>query len=278
MAVVTVSGCTGSPGATTTALALLLSWPLEPGRRAILAECDPDGGSVVLGALSGRTPGSYGLRNLAVADRQGQLGEAFWRQLVDLSDRGTDRLLLPGITDPAQAAGLAYTWERLADLFTSIENVLPSHDVIVDLGRSGAFGLASPLVRKADVQLVVVRGTLRGVQSAQVRVRALREDLEAHSPGSDGLGAVLVEAGPYGADEVSRELGVPVVMTLPHSPKAAAVLSDGEEGGRGFKRSDLMRAARTGAERVSGLVTQRRARLAPVPRSDARGGQPNAQR
>ncbi|MFF7995110.1 hypothetical protein ACFZDG_35735 [Kitasatospora xanthocidica] len=278
MAVVTVSGGNGSPGTTTTALALLLTWPLEPGRRAILAECDPDGGAVVLGALGGRTPGAYGLGNLAVADRQGQLTEAFWRQLVDLSDGSTDRLLLPGFTGPTQAAGLAYGWERLADLLVSIEHVLPSHDVIVDLGRSGAHGLAAPLVRRADLQLVVVRGTLRGVHAAQVRARALREDLEANSPGADGLGLVLIDSGPYTADEVAKEVGAPVTVTLPYVPKAAAVLSDGGDGGRAFKRSSLMRAARDGAETVKAQITRRRNRLAPAPRPLLQEGLTHAHR
>src|SRR5581483_7033163 len=37
MAVVAITGGTGAPGATTSALALLLAWPLSPGRRVLLA-------------------------------------------------------------------------------------------------------------------------------------------------------------------------------------------------------------------------------------------------
>ncbi|MFJ3826005.1 hypothetical protein [Streptomyces nodosus] len=248
---------------TTTALALLLTWPLEPGRRAILAECDPDGGAVLAGALAGRTPGPYGLRNLAVADRQGQLGEAFWRQLIDLSDEGTDRLLLPGLTDPAQASSLVYTWEKLARLFVGIERTDPSHDVIVDLGRSGAFGASTPLVHQADAVLMVVRPTLRGIHAAQPRVRALRTDLEEAGTGADALGLVVVDNGMYSVSEVAEQLGVPVIMRLPNSPQAAAVLSDGRETGRGFKRSDLLRASRSGVDQILQLVRGRRARLMP---------------
>ncbi|GAB2717380.1 hypothetical protein [Kitasatospora kifunensis] len=266
MAVVTVSGCPGSPGATSTALALLMTWPLEFGRQVVLAECDPDGGAVVLGALAGRSPefGSYGMRNLGVAASQGQLGEAFWRQLVDLADGAANRLLLPGFTDPAQSVGLAYSWDRIAEFFTEIERVLPSHDVIVDLGRSGGTGPSAPLVRRADLQLLVVRNTLRGIAAAQNRARALRTDLEAHSPGADGLALVVIDEGPYGTDEVARQIGAPVAMTLPYSSQAAAVLSDGADGGRSFQRSALMRSARTGAEQVRALISQRRERLAPV--------------
>ncbi|MBT2418015.1 hypothetical protein J7F01_08850 [Streptomyces sp. ISL-22] len=261
MAVIALAGGPGAPGVTTTALALLLAWPLQVGRRVILAECDPDGGAVLAGALAGRTPGPYGLRNLAVADRQGQLGEAFWRQLIDLSDEGTDRLLLPGLTDPAQASSLAYTWEKLAALFAGIERTNPSHDVIVDLGRSGAFGASAPLARKADAVLMVVRPTLRGIHAAQPRIRALRADLEEAGTGADALGIVVVDHGMYSVSEVSQQLGTPVIMRLPHSPQAAAVLSDGHEAGRGFKRSDLLRASRSGADQILQHVRGRRARL-----------------
>ncbi|WP_332328150.1 hypothetical protein [Streptomyces sp. WMMC940] len=255
---------------TTTALALLLTWPLEAGRRVILAECDPDGGAVLAGALAGRTPGPYGLRNLAVADRQGQLGEAFWRQLIDLSDEGTDRLLLPGLTDPAQASSLVYTWEKLAALFAGIERTDPSHDVVVDLGRSGSFGASAPLVRKADAVLVVVRPTLRGIHAAQPRVRALRTDLDQAGTGADSLGIVVVDNGTYSVSEVAEQLGAPVVMRLPHSPQAAAVLSDGKDGGRAFKRSDLLRASRSGADQILQLIRGRRARLTPGEHAYAR--------
>ncbi|MEN8649736.1 hypothetical protein ABCR94_03530 [Streptomyces sp. 21So2-11] len=270
MAVVAIAGCPGAPGVTTTALALLLTWPLEQGRRVILAECDPDGGSVLAGALAGRTPGPYGLRNIAVADRQGQLGEAFWRQLIDLSDEGTDRLLLPGLTDPAQASSLAYTWDKLAAMFAGIERSSISHDVLVDLGRSGAFGPSAVIARKADSVLMVVRPTLRGMHAALPRVQALRADLQESGTGADALAVVMIDSGPYTAHEVSKQLGVPVVMTLPHAPRAAAVLSDGRDGGRRFARSDLLRAARGGAAEIRQLVAGRRARLMPGESSYAR--------
>ncbi|GDY49430.1 hypothetical protein SVIO_000530 [Streptomyces violaceusniger] len=60
MPVIALAGSSGSPGVTTTALALLLSWPLEPGRRVVLAECDPDGGSVLYGLLQGSLGDRWG--------------------------------------------------------------------------------------------------------------------------------------------------------------------------------------------------------------------------
>jgi hypothetical protein len=258
---------------TTTALALLLTWPLEPGRKVILAECDPDGGAVLHGLLQGTLGDRYGLRNLSVAARKGELQEAFWRQLIDLSSEDSktesprDRLLLPGLTDPAQAAGLGPVWEPLADMLTGID-ALPvhGHDVLIDLGRSGAFGPSSVvLAQRADAVVVVVRNTLRCLQAAQPRVEALEER-------AGDVGLIVINEGPYPAGEVQRVLGVPVVATLPYAPKEARVLSDGAEQARHFTRSALMKAARTTSALLVQRAAARRARLAPRTAGPAGGG------
>ncbi|MFD9130333.1 hypothetical protein [Kitasatospora sp. NPDC059571] len=263
MAVVAVAGGPGAPGATTSALALLLAWPLHPGRRVLLAECDPDGGAVLAGALEGRIDAVYGLRNLAVADRRGLLAQTIWEQLIDLSPAGGgERLLLPGLTDPAQAPGLAYTWEPLAEAFHALE--AQGYDVIVDLGRSGATGAGAVLARRADAVAVVVRTTLRGLSAARPRLAALREDLEASGTGADALLLLPVAEGPYPAAEAARELRVEGLGGLPFAPRTARVLSDGgDTADRRFVRSELMRAARSSADALQQLVARRRQRLAP---------------
>ncbi|MFE2470114.1 hypothetical protein [Streptomyces mirabilis] len=273
MSVVALAGCSGAPGVTTTALALLLTWPLEPGRKVVLAECDPDGGAVLHGLLQGTLGDRYGLRNLSVAARKGELQEAFWRQLIDLSPEDSktesprDRLLLPGLTDPAQAAGLGPVWAPLADMLTGID-ALPvhGHDVLIDLGRSGAFGPSSVvLAQRADAVVVVVRNTLRCLQAAQPRVEALEER-------AGDVGLVVIDEGPYPAGEVQRVLGVPVVATLPYAPKEARVLSDGAEQARHFTRSALMKAARITSALLVQRAAARRARLAPRTAGPAGGG------
>jgi hypothetical protein len=249
MAVIALAGCSGAPGVTTTALALLLSWPLEPGRRMILAECDPDGSSVLHGLLQGTLGDRYGLRNLSVAARQGDLGDAFWRQLIDLtSEDGKqesphDRLLLPGITDPAQAASLGSVWKALGVIFRGIE-AEHGHDVLIDLGRRGAFGPSGVLAEQADAVVVVVRNTLRCLQAAEGRVRALEERV-------GDVSVLVINEGPYPAGEVQRVLQVPVVAT------------DGVEQPRHFIKSPLMKAARTGSTLLVQRAAVRRARLDP---------------
>jgi hypothetical protein len=270
MSVIALAGCSGSPGVTTSALALLLTWPLEPGRRMILAECDPDGGAVLHGLLQGTLGDRYGLRNLSVAARKGELGEAFWRQLIDLSaEDGTkesprDRLLLPGVTDPAQAVSLGPAWKPLSVMFRGID-AESGHDVLIDLGRSGAFGPSEVLAERADAVFVVVRNTLRSLQSAQARVNALRERV-------GDIGLLVIDEGPYPAGEVQRVLQAPVVATLPFAPKDAAVLSDGAEQPRGFvTKSKLMKAARTSAVLLVQRAAASRARLAPRTATPAGG-------
>jgi hypothetical protein len=262
MAVIALAGCSGAPGVTTSALALLLSWPLEPGRRMILAECDPDGSAVLHGLLQGTLGDRYGLRNLSVAARQGDLGDAFWRQLIDLSSEDGkkesphDRLLLPGITDPAQAASLGSVWKALAGIFRGIE-AEHGHDVLIDLGRRGAFGPSGVLAEQADAVFVVVRNTLRCLQAAEGRVRALEERV-------GDVSVLMINEGPYPAGEVQRVLQVPVVATLPYVPDDARVLSDGAEQPRRFTKSPLMKAARTGSTLLVQRAAVRRARLDPA--------------
>ncbi|MFF7453996.1 hypothetical protein [Kitasatospora sp. NPDC008115] len=269
MAVIAVVGAPGAPGATTTALALLLAWPLQPGRRVLLVECDPDGGAVLAGALEGRVEAVYGLRNLAVADRRGLLAQALWEQLIDISPEGNaERLLLPGLTDPTQAPGLAYTWEPLMEVLRGLEP--QGYDVILDLGRSGASGTSAVLARRADVVAATVRTTLRGLSAVRPRLTALAEDLATAGTGSDTLGLLLIAEGPYSGAEVSREFGLPVLGLLPHATRTAKVLSDGGDvTDRRFVRSELMRTARSAADEIQLAVRRRRQRLAPAPAQPA---------
>ncbi|MFE5770320.1 hypothetical protein ACFQ7O_18370 [Streptomyces sp. NPDC056485] len=266
MAVIALAGGLGAPGVTTTAMALLMTWSLPEGHRVVLAEADPDGGAVLPGALQGTLGNTHGLRNLALAARQGQLAEAFWRQLVDITDAGSrDRLVLPGLYDPSHASAMEPVWKPLAKLFEGIE--AHQHDVIVDLGRRGMAGASAVLAQRADVVLVVARNTLRSLQQAQVRLEALREVVG----GRGEIGMLLVDQGPFSKEEVRKTLGVPVTAVLPWRPKEADVLSDGAEQPRRFESCELMRSARSAAVRVRELVAVRRARLGlPSPAPGAR--------
>jgi hypothetical protein len=223
----------GSPGATTTALALALSWPAP----VIVAECDPGGGAVLAGALGGHLPGGVGLMEHAIeAGRDPQAATAgLAGQLIAL-DANRTRMVLPGLTDPRQAAGLASAWPAIAATLTG-----QSCDVIADCGRLDA-GQAQPfaVLAAASTIAVVLRPTLRQVWAARPRI-----DMLAQLPGGAArLVLLLTGPGAHPAREIAGALGVPVAAVLPADPRSAAVLSDGAARRRQFISGPLLTAAK----------------------------------
>ena len=226
----------GSPGSTTTALALALGWPGP----VIVAECDPAGGSVLAGALGGHHPGGVGLMEHAIeAGRGVEAGAAALpAQLVPL-DSSRTRMILPGVTDPRQAVGLASAWPALTATLTAQEA-----DVIADCGRLDA-GPAQPLpvLAAASAIAVVLRPTLRQVWAARSRIDMLTQLT------GDGarLGLIVIGSGSYTAREVAASLGIPLLAQLPADARSAAVLSDGAPQHRSFCSGPLLTAARGAA-------------------------------
>lgn len=258
----------GAPGVTVTSLALTLAWP----RSAILAECDPSGGSVLAGYLAGQLPADRGVARLAVAERHGRLFDEFGLQLIDLgADRraGHQRLLLPGITDPAQAASLAPLWDRLGGYLAQLAGDEPPHvpyDVIADCGRIPAPHAPLPLIHRADVVLLMVGRTLDSISAAVPRVTLLRRELHEHGIGV--LRLLVRGTGDYSAPEIAKHLDVPVLAELPEDERTARMLSTGRGTPRG--NAELLRAARSAQEPLNQLIQHRRAAsAAPVPRREA---------
>jgi len=197
----------GSPGVTTAAIALALTWP----QTVILAECDPAGGDVTAGLFGGLLPARAGL--LAVAAEAGRGPDharaVLQGQLVELYGDFT-RLLLPGITDPRQAARLAPAWPALAATLAD-----QPADVVADCGRldaSDAWPL--PVLAAAVTITVVLRPSLRHVSNASVRIEMLTQIRGAPRP-------TLLITGPgrYSAHEVAKSLGLSVTGTLPEGPQ-----------------------------------------------------------
>jgi hypothetical protein len=206
----------GSPGVTTTALALALAWPAP----AIVAECDPSGGDVLAGLLAGHVPAGRGLTAHAIeAGRSVRAATAsLGAQLLPL-DADRARTLLPGLTDPRQAAGLASAWPAVAATLTAQQS-----DVIADCGRLDA-GSEQPLavLSAASAVALVLRPTLRQVWAARPRI-----DMLAQLLGGTARVVLLVTGpGSYPARELADTLGVPVAAVLPDDARTAVVLSDG---------------------------------------------------
>ncbi|GGM42811.1 hypothetical protein GCM10011608_29380 [Micromonospora sonchi] len=255
MALIALVSAKGSPGVTTTALACTLSWH----RRLILAECDPAGGSVLAGYLGGALDGRRGIGELAVGElRDGNLETAFWSQLVDLDAPHRERLLLPGVIDPAQTGSVVPLWQRFADFFTGLDQGNPPYDVLVDCGRLHAVGAPWPLLRAASVVLVVARAQLPDLSSARATIHAIGRDFAEHRVPPGTLRLLLVGGG-HGKGEIGKALGLPVIARLPHDPRTAEVLS---LGGTVRTGRPLLRAARGLEVPVGALLEHRRARLA----------------
>jgi hypothetical protein len=223
----------GSPGVTTTAVALALTWPTA----AIVAECDPSGGDVLAGLLTGHVAASRGLMEHAIAaGRDGQAAARALREELIPLDSGRTRMLLPGLTDPRQAIGLASAWASVAGTLTA-----QHADVIADCGRLDAGpGQPLPVLAAARTVVIVLRPTLRQLWSARSRVEILRQ-LDG---GTLRLALVLTGPGTYSAHEVGHALGVPVAAVLPDDVRSAALLSDGVGGQRTLSSGTLLRSAR----------------------------------
>jgi hypothetical protein len=256
----------GSPGVTTTALGLALTWT----RPVVLAECDPAHRSLLPGFLAERLrrPAGPGLLGLAM---EAHHGAAIPRHALDQytitldgdphsnphshqhsdrrrSDRHSDRhgdsygaldgergrpagvRLLPGIRDPRHAAQLGSVWPALAALFSTIDT-----DVIADLGCVGGSDTPTPLLTCADLVVMTVRPTLAQVDAAQPRLEALRETLGRRP-------ALCLIGDGYPAREVRKALfDLPILGELPHAEADARVLSDGARPRRTFRTCLLVR-------------------------------------
>ncbi|MCW8101677.1 hypothetical protein [Streptomyces tauricus] len=246
-----------SDGATTSAAALALA----SRRPVLLAELDMAGGTLRHGLLRDvtrgehreRLDGSVGLHRLPQADWERvsveqdftpQVAQHLWP--LDDSDY---RTALPGLIDPRQAASLASTWPTLLNVLQLTDQQL-GWDVLVDGGRMVLDGgrlhpvlSPAPVLRAADLVLLVVRMTEESQALAYPMVRALQDDLAAQGAGARALGLLVLGEG-YRPADVARGLEAPVMATLPWEEPAAVYLRTGGRMPRGVTRSQLMRSAR----------------------------------
>ena len=258
MALIVLTSASGSPGVTTSALGLALSWP----RPCLLVEADPTGGSGILaGYFHGDVAHIGGLIDLALAHREGTLAEAI--PLATMAIPDTSVQLLPGIRGHAQARSLIGLWEPLCGALQALER--NGQDVIVDAGRLGLTGCPEPLIYGADLSLLVTRSTLPALSGARSWAQTLRGEFEQMGAAS-ALGVLLVGEGePYGAREVAKVLQVPVTASLALDEDAAAVFSRGAGPPRRFESSQLLRGLRAAASAIQSVVDANRASLGATP-------------
>lgn len=226
----------GSPGVTTTALALAARWP---GAKPVLLEADPAGGD--LGVRFG-LPSVPGLVSLAAASRRTR-DPALFTEHCQVLPGGVAVVVGPLGAEQARAA-LEILGTRGLGLLRATA-VDPTSLVLMDVGRVDVASPAVALLRGASAVLVLTRPRAEDLSHAAT-VLAVVPTWTRHP------GLVLIGSG-YPRADVERELGVPVMATLPDDPRGAEVLC-GRAGGRGVLRSALGHAAARLVGQLGALV------------------------
>lgn len=237
MALIVLVSASGSPGVTTAAVGLALSWP----RPVLLVEADPTGGSATMaGYLRGALSPGDCLVDLVFAHRDGALVDAIPSVCTPIPDTGVT--LLPGTRAHGQARSLGALWEPLTAALRSLDAL--GQDVIVDAGRLGLAGSPEPLVYGADCTLLVTRTNLVALSGARSWAHTLHSRFEEQGALAS-LGLLLVgEGSPYGAREVSTVLAVPVTASLARDDASARVFAHGAPAPRKFGSRPLVRSLR----------------------------------
>jgi hypothetical protein len=260
MALIALAADKGSPGVTTTAVALAAVWP----RRALFAETDPAGGDLVYrshAAHGGVLDPNTGMLSLAATARRGLAAEQLWDHAQPLAG-GLD--VLVGLGGSEQAAGLAGLWPTLGRAFASLaESPNGAADVIADCGRVGADSPTHELFAQAALLLLVARTEPEQLARVRDRAAALSAKLHGAHRGAGALGyppiGVLLIAEPGNNAKiagqvndmlVASQISARVVGTIAHDPAGAEQLA-GRRRGR-LDKSLLIRSARQIAADVPG--------------------------
>lgn len=229
MTVITLCSASGSPGVTTTAVAMALNWP----RPVVLIEADPTGGSGVLaGFLRGTTEYDAGLIELALSPMD--VGDAL-REVV--RPFAPDVGFVAGVRAHGQVGALREVWEPLALALADLDAT--GQDAIVDAGRLGLVGSPEPLLAASDLTLLLIRGNLPAIAAA----RSWSDSVKGPVAGWPRAAALMIGEGqPYRASEIAKVLDLPVVGALPDAPAAAAVYHRGAAPPRRFETGTYARA------------------------------------
>jgi MinD-like ATPase involved in chromosome partitioning or flagellar assembly len=249
-----VAAAKGSPGVTTSAVALAGVWPGEP----ILADLDPAGGDI---ALRYRDPAGQpldpdrGLLSLGAAVRRGTAEVRLTDHVQQLSG-GLE--VLAGVSSPSQVQGLGPTWQHLAKSLRSV----PGRDVIADCGRLMPGSATVPVLQSADAVLMLARPTLEGLSHLRELIRGLSDILQLGSYDAVPVCVALItsyrdarSAGNLRAILAQAGLSASVLGILAEDDKAAAAIRTGDS--RRARQSLLTRSAAEIGDRLRALGRDR---------------------
>lgn len=260
MALITLASLTGSPGVTTTAVGMTMSW----WRPALLVEADTSKTSSILpGFFQGQVHHTHGLSNLSIAQQRGLTEFHLKEQSIPMGER---RLLIPGFNNVVAAQGTTALWEPLARVLASLD--AGGLDVLVDLGRLGLADTRAPLIQAADSVLIVLRPVLPDISAVAARIGEVRRMLEAAGR-ADHLNLLLIDTPHqrYSAREIHQVTGVDVVAEVRHDPTGAAVFSLGATSGAKSDRTPYRRSLGAAQSTIAQRIIERNNQLGTRPYS-----------
>lgn len=224
MTVVAVCSVGGAPGCTTLACLLAAVWPVE--RAAVVAECDPAGGT--LAAWFQLNP-RVGTTSFVLAARHAASPQELEPHLQHLPG-GLEVLAGPAGTDAARIV------DHEVQGLLGIAEV--GRDVVVDLGRLDPCAPGQQaLLGRSDATVLVVADD----RAAASRAEASAGHLRATAGGRTGLAVASARGGR--AREVAVTVGLPVAAVVPRDDGAAAIVRGDHGPRRRLSRSPLVRAA-----------------------------------
>lgn len=233
MPLIALASVKGSPGVTTTCLALAAAWPAP---RRLVIEADPAGGD-----LSPRLglPPAPGLASMAAAARRGHGSGLAWQHARGLHG-GLSAVIAPAGAEQAAAclAALAGSGaEALASLAAGAD------PVIADCGRLDPGSPALPVAALAGVTLLMVRPLVSDLSHLAMRAESLaRAGIRLALLLAPAAGRGAAEAG-YAIREIEATMAIPVRAAIPADPRGAAGLTRARGDLRQVRRLPLARAA-----------------------------------
>jgi len=247
-----VSG-NGSPGATTSTVALATCWPAD----VLVADCDPGGGDIALGWCH---------RQLLGRELDLDAGVASFVEATRRGHPATAAGLAPHLQTPAQAPHVDLLvavrtwqdgsqvdemgWQQLAVALSDITRRPTAagsagRDVLVDCGRLGPF-TPWPVLESADLVLAAARP---GPRQVLLACRALEELAGRIAPSR--LAVLACATDPAATSKLIEARGVLPAAELPRDRLGAALLlGESRRSWRRFERTKLGRAAHRAARRL----------------------------
>lgn len=260
MALIALAADKGSPGVTTSAVALAAVWP----RRALLAECDPHGGDLVYrmpGEHGGPLDPNRGLVSLAVEARRGFDASVLPQHTQRL--RGGLELVV-GLGNAEQSHGMAGLWGPLGRAFDRYADLPYGADVIADCGRLGPDSPTLELLAQSALVLLIARTEAESLAHVRDRANSLSARLHATQGSAASLarppiGVVLI-APPNRARQSAKQVGE-LLAASTAGAEVLGVLALDEAGadalaGRTRGRVDKALLTRSARE-LAGAVTHR---------------------